>query len=429
MRFLKVWLVLYVVILLSCSSQSKNIHKPTETLLEHDILNQTLPIDSNIVKGQFENGLTYYIRKNTTPENRAELRLVINAGSILEDDDQQGLAHFCEHMAFNGTKNFEKQALVDYLESIGMRFGPEINAYTGFDQTVYMLTVPADSLEVLEKAFQVLEDWANYVSFENEEIDKERGVVVEEWRLGRGADARMRDKQFPILFKGSQYAQRLPIGKKEILENFSYETLRRFYSDWYRPDLTAIIAVGDFDVAYIRGLIGKHFEKLPVKENLRHREDFPIPEHDETLFTIASDPEARMSSVSIYHKLPVPPEETIGDYRRSLVEQLYNRMLDQRLAELSQQADPPYLFAGSGKGRFVRSGEIYYLNAVIEIDCRPSDAIALAVRMPVPIFVDEAVMKRAAIIAQPPTKEVAAGEEDKLIAFRDFVDNLDLDDS
>ena len=226
-------------------------------------LSQQLPIDPLITTGQLSNGLRYYIRANARPENRAELRLVVNAGSIVEDDDQQGLAHFVEHMAFNGTKNFPKQDVVAFMQSIGMRFGAHVNAYTSFDETVYMLQVPTDKPEVLAKAFQILEDWAHHVSFEPAEVDKERGVVVEEWRLGRGASTRMLDAQFPVLLQGSRYAQRLPIGKKEILEGFKHERLRQFYTDWYRPDLMAVIAVGQIDKPAVEELIKKHFGSIP----------------------------------------------------------------------------------------------------------------------------------------------------------------------
>ena len=181
-------------------------------------LSTAIPNDPQITTGRFANGLRYYIRTNKKPEKRAELRLVVNAGSILEDDDQRGLAHFVEHMAFNGTKNFPKQEIVQFLESIGMRFGPSVNAFTSFDETVYMLQVPTDKPEVLDKAFLILEDWAHNVSFDPAEIDKERGVIIEEWRLRRGAGARMHDKQFPVLLKGSRYAERLPIGNVEIIQ-------------------------------------------------------------------------------------------------------------------------------------------------------------------------------------------------------------------
>ncbi len=196
----------------------------------------TLRFDPHVTVDTLDNGLCYFIRVNSRPENRAELRLVVNAGSVLEDEDQRGLAHFVEHMAFNGTEGFPKQDLVDYLERIGMRFGPDLNAYTGFDETVYMLQVPTDSLQQLRTAFQILEEWAHRLTFDPDMVEGERGVVVEEWRLGRGAEARMFDRQFPILFQGSQYAQRLPVGTKDAIESFDNEALERFYRDWYRPD-------------------------------------------------------------------------------------------------------------------------------------------------------------------------------------------------
>jgi zinc protease len=186
-------------------------------------LTATIPIDPAVTTGQFANGLKYYIRRNSKPENRAELRLVVNAGSVLEADDQQGLAHFVEHMAFNGTQNFPKLEIVKFMESIGMRFGPSVNAFTSFDETVYMLTVPTENREVLDRALLVLEDWAQRVSFDPAEIDKERGVIMEEWRLRRGASARIQDQQLPVLLAGSRYATRLPIGKPEIIQNFRHD--------------------------------------------------------------------------------------------------------------------------------------------------------------------------------------------------------------
>src|SRR5262249_33746852 len=174
-------------------------------------LTDPIPVEREITIGQLPNGLRYYVRANKKPEKRAELRLVVKAGSVLEDDDQQGLAHFVEHMAFNGTSHFPKNEIIKFIESLGMRFGADLNAYTSFDQTVYMLQVPTDKPEVMDKALLVLEDWAHNVSFDNSEIDKERGVVMEEWRLSRGAGARTTDKLFPIVLKGSRYADRIPI--------------------------------------------------------------------------------------------------------------------------------------------------------------------------------------------------------------------------
>lgn len=323
----------------------------------------TIPLDPDIKHGKLDNGITYYIKTNPKPEGRAELRLVVNAGSVLENDKQQGLAHFLEHMAFNGTKNFEKQELVDFLESIGMRFGPDLNAYTSFDETVYMLQVPTDSQELVETSFQILEDWAHQLSLEEEEIDKERGVIVEEWRTGRGAQARMSDEQYPILFKGSRYAERLPIGKMDVVENFEYETLRQFYRDWYRPDLMAVVAVGDFDPLWIEQLIKDHFGKIERPANPPERELFVVPGHEETLFAIASDPEATNSSVTLVYKQPRSKTEVVLDYRQDLIEDLYNSMFNKRLYELSQQADPPFIYASSGQGSWLRTKDVYYISA------------------------------------------------------------------
>ncbi|MGH7574073.1 MAG: M16 family metallopeptidase, partial [Longimicrobiales bacterium] len=260
----------------------------------------TLPVDPNVRVGTLGNGLEYYVRENGRPENRAELQLVVNAGSVLETEDQRGLAHFVEHMAFNGTENFAKQELVAYLESIGMRFGADLNAYTSFDETVYMLTVPTDTGDFLERGILILEDWAHNQVFDPTEVEKERGVVIEEWRLGQGAAARMRDKMFPVLLKGSRYAERLPIGEREVLESFDPAELRAYYEAWYRPDQMAVIAVGDFDADEVERLIRERFSRLegePVDRQL-----YPVPDHEQTLVSIVTDAEATNSSVTIYHK-------------------------------------------------------------------------------------------------------------------------------
>jgi len=327
-----------------------------------------IPVDSQIKIGKLDNGLTYYIRENKKPENRAELRLVVNAGSVLESEEQQGLAHFLEHMAFNGTKNFEKQELVDYLESIGMRFGPDLNAYTIFDETVYMLQIPTDSAAIMENAFQILEDWSYQVSLEGEGIDKERGVIVEEWRLRRGAMARMRDHQYPILFHNSRYAERIPIGKMDIIENFEYEVLREFYKKWYRPDLMAVIAIGDFDSDNIENLIKTHFNRVPKPETQIERPFYAVPDHDQVLYAIVSDPEATGSGITIYYKHEVAKEQKVKDYYRMLVESLYNLLLNKRFQEIVQQAEPPFLYGRSSNGSFVRTKDYYALSAAVKDD-------------------------------------------------------------
>lgn len=329
-------------------------------------LAQKLSVDSLVTTGVLDNGFRYVIRQNAKPENRAELRLVVNVGSVLEDEDQQGLAHFAEHMAFNGTEHFDKQELVDYLEGIGMRFGPDLNAYTSFDETVYMLQIPMDSTEVIETAFQILEDWAHNVRFEGEEIEKERGVVIEEWRLGRGAERRMFDQQVPVLLRDSRYAERIPIGQKAVLETFDHAALRRFYETWYRPDLMGFVAVGDFEKSYMESLAKAYFSRLPVAKDARPRAQFPVPDHEETLFAIASDPEATQNIVSIYTKQDVRDGSTVGAYRRSIVERLYHSMLNQRLAELTRLPEPPFLGAGSGQGRWLRTKEFVSLGAAVE---------------------------------------------------------------
>ncbi len=225
-------------------------------------LQTELPVDPNVKVGVLPNGLTYYIRKNEKPEDKVELRLVVNVGSLQENEKQLGLAHFTEHMAFNGTKNFAKNELVSYLQSVGVKFGADLNAYTSFDETVYILPIPSNDPKILNTGLQVLEDWAHNQEMTDEEIDKERGVVIEEWRLGQGANQRMRDQYFPILFKNSRYAERLPIGTKDVLENFDYETIRQFYKDWYRPDLMAVVAVGDIDPEEMEKKIKEQFGKL-----------------------------------------------------------------------------------------------------------------------------------------------------------------------
>lgn len=329
-------------------------------------LDQKIPVDSKITVGELANGLRYYIRENREPANRAELRLVVNAGSVLEDDDQLGLAHMVEHMAFNGSKHFPKQKLVDFMESIGMRFGPDLNAFTGFDETIYMLKVPTDSPEILETSFLILEDWAHGLTFEDKAIDKERGIIVEEWRLGQGADARMRDRQFPVLFRGSRYAERMPVGKKEVIESFKYETLKRYYRTWYRPDLMAVIAVGDFDRARMVELIERHFASIPVPPGAAPRPTYPVPDHDETLFAIATDKETSESVVAVYHKLPLRDQSTVGSYRQMLVERLFNGMLNERLVEITQKPGAPFLGAISSQGRFIGSKEVYVLSALVK---------------------------------------------------------------
>lgn len=317
-----------------------------------------LPIMPEVKMGKLANGLTYYIRKNTRPEKKVELRLVVNAGSILEDDDQPGLAHFAEHMAFNGSKNFKKNDIVSFLQSIGVEFGADLNAYTGFDETVYILPIPTEKKENVEKAFQILEDWASTVAFESAEIEKERGVVLEEERLGKGAEDRMFRVTYPKMFEGSKYAQRLPIGKAEIIKTFKPETIKRFYKDWYRPDLMAVIVVGDLDPAEAEALIRKHFSRLKGPAKPRERVLAEVPGRSRSEGLVVTDKEATNHVVEIYYSYKKAKEDvTLGDYRKYLVRSLFRSMLGQRMQELTQKADPPFLFGGSNIGSWARGYE------------------------------------------------------------------------
>lgn len=332
-------------------------------------LEATLPIDPNVRTGLLENGLRYYIRKNTEPADRAELYLAVDAGSILEDDDQLGIAHFVEHMLFNGTQRYPDEKLIDFLESTGMRFGPDVNAYTSFDETVFTLTVPTDSARILDQAFDVLEDWAGYATLSEEMIDKERGVVVEEWRMSdQNAQGRIRDQILPVLLNDSRYKDRLPIGKPEIIENASYETIRRFYRSWYRPDLMAVVAVGDFDPDAIENEIREHFQSLSVPHGPASRATFDVPGHEETLHEIVTDPEYPFATVSVYFKRPSDRVETVADFRDRLVATLFNNMLNDRLEEISRRGDSPFIAANSFKGAFVRSAEFYGVSARVDED-------------------------------------------------------------
>jgi zinc protease len=322
----------------------------------------SIPISSNVKKGVLSNGITYYIQRNAKPEQKVELRLVVNAGSILEDKKQLGLAHFMEHMNFNGSKNFNKNELVDYLQSIGVKFGAHLNAYTSFDETVYILPIPSDDDEKLEKGFLILEDWAFNASLTEEEIDKERGVVLEEYRLGLGAEKKMLSRYLPKLMYNSRYAERLPIGTKEVLENFTYEDLRRFYKDWYRPDLMAVVAVGDIDVAVLEEKIKAHFGKYKTEKKPKKRKIYNVPNHKKTFVAIEKDTEASRSVVQVYYKDPVLAKKVTTEehYKEKLVNSLFSTMINNRLDELRNKEEPPYVFGGSRYGgSWSRNNKVY----------------------------------------------------------------------
>jgi len=325
-----------------------------------------LTLDPSVLTGVLENGMTYYIKSNSTPKNRVELSLAVNVGSILEDEDQLGLAHFVEHMAFNGTTNFPKNDLIKYLESLGMKFGPEINAWTSFDETVYGIKVPADSADFLEKGLLVLHDWASQLSFEDEEIDAERGIIYEEWRMGQGAMDRMMRKYLPVIFYNSLYANRLPIGDMEIVMNCPYGALKRFYNDWYRPELMAVIAVGDFNPQDMKIKITELFGKIPSKENPRPRLNAIMPDHAETLAVVATDKEAPISMIQMFYKHPKQNLVNENDYKNNIITSIINNALSERLAEKTLLENPPFAQAFAGYSSFIGPKDIFMSGGIVQ---------------------------------------------------------------
>lgn len=330
-------------------------------------LTDPIPIDPSVTIGKLSNGVSYYIRKNTMPAKKVELRLAVNAGSVLENDNQQGLAHFMEHMGFNGSKNFPKNELVDFLQKSGVKFGADLNAYTSFDETVYILPVPVEDPTMLDKGFTVLEDWAFNNLFDKNEIEKERGVVLEESRLGKGADERMRKVYFPRLFNGSKYANRLPIGKDDVLKTFKPQDLINFYKTWYRPNNMAVAVVGDIDPAEVKKMIEKHFGtyKNPAKATARPA-IIPIKERTAPEALVLTDDEQTNTVLQIYNFVkPSPKQATWGDYKKNIVEGLVSSLINQRLNELTQSENPPFMFGFTGFGGFLRGYSSFNSFAVL----------------------------------------------------------------
>jgi len=325
-------------------------------------LSAPLPLDPAVRTGTLANGLTFFIRRNGQPEKRALLRLAVKAGSIDEADDQRGLAHLLEHMAFNGSTHFKSGELVKYLESIGSRFGADVNAYTSFDETVYMLEVPTDRDGLLTRGFEALSDFAGGASLEDSEIDRERGVVIEEWRGRQGAGTRMQGVQMEGLFGESRYVDRLPIGLPELLKSVPAQRVRDFYRDFYRPDRMAVIVVGDIDPSNIEALIRTHFGSLPARPPAP-RPVYPVPAHQDTRFVVVSDPEAQASSISIVHKRPLETLRTASDYRRSVMLGLVHDMVGSRFAEIARRPDAPFLRASSGGETLGRDVESFTVSA------------------------------------------------------------------
>jgi zinc protease len=304
---------------------------------------QKIPLDAKVKTGKLANGFTYYLRKNDEPRKRALLYLVNNVGSILEDDDQQGLAHFTEHMNFNGTKNFPKNALVDYLQKAGISFGSDLNAHTGLEETVYELPVPTDDPKMILHGISIMRDWAQETLFDPSEIEKERGVIIEEGRLAKGARDRMSKKYLPMMLNNSLYASRFPIGKDSILLNFQRPVIKRFFDDWYRPDLQALIIVGDIDVNQIEKLVITTFSNLKMPDKPRARKSFPIPLTGKKQFITVTDPEMTSTSIEVLFKHKAAALKTEEDYRSLIKRSLLTKLMEnRRYAEISREKKPAY---------------------------------------------------------------------------------------
>lgn len=325
-----------------------------------------VPVDPEIRFGKLENGITYYIRHNGEPESRASFYLIQNVGALLENDDQNGLAHFLEHMAFNGTKHFPGKGIISTLEKHGVAFGYNINAYTSHNETVYNLSdVPVDSPGLMDTCLLVLNDWSDFLLLSDEEIDAERGVITEEWRTRRNAGFRMMKEYMPVLLKGSKFAERDIIGDLEIIKSFDPQTLRDFYHNWYRTDLQAIAIVGDFDAAEMETKVKTLFSSIPAVENPQERPFFNVPDHKETLFALVTDKEASQSSVDMYIKLPSTTPETkgLGYLREQYVRTLFNSMASKRIGELLQKGIPPFISGTIRYGGFVRGYDVFSIAA------------------------------------------------------------------
>jgi zinc protease len=329
-------------------------------------LSRLVPADPEVRTGKLENGLTYFIRKNKEPEKRASFYFIQNTGALLENDDENGLAHFLEHMAFNGTQHFPGKAIISSLEKHGVAFGENINAYTERDETVYNLSdVPVDFPGLMDSCLLILYDWSDYVSLTDKEIDAERPVITEEWRTRRNADFRLMEQYIPVLLKDSKYAVRDVIGNLNVIQNFSYNTLKKFYYEWYRPDLQAIAIVGDFDVIEMEKKVKDLFSQLKPVENPQKRPVFEVPFHKETLFVLATDKEAQETSVDIYiiRKGVESSEKNLSYLREQLLIRLMNAMMGTRINDLLQKGNPPFISGGVRFSELVRGYDALNISA------------------------------------------------------------------
>ena len=355
----------------AASAQTQNPDRDTSAAsVAQYSLSQQMPVDPEAVLGTLPNGMRYYVRANNRPEHRAELRLVVKAGSVLEDEDQLGLAHFDEHMQFEGTEHFPRQGIVNFLSSLGLGLGADANAMTSYDDTQYILRVPTDSPGALDRALLILQDWTHTATFDQTGINQERGIVLSEWRLQLGAGMRVDDKIREVQLQGSRYAVRPPIGKPEVIENATREQLVRFYRDWYRPDLMAVIAVGDFDRDAVVGQIKTMFSAVQGPAPERPRPIYDVPEHRDTRYLIVTDKETTTTTIEVSNLLPARSQSTVGGYRNIMLDQLFAGMFDGRLNEIAQSANAPFIRAVAGRELFptVRTKDEAVLQALVPAD-------------------------------------------------------------
>ncbi len=342
-------------------------------------LSAKVPVDKKVRMGKLDNGITYYIRANKKPEGRVQFRLAVNAGSVMEDDDQQGLAHFCEHMAFNGTEYYPHNELINKLQAKGVQFGGHVNAWTSFDETVYYVNMPNDD-EMLEMGMKILDGWASKLLMDPKEIDAERGVIREEWRGRLGAQDRLQKQYWPIMLQGSRYAERIPIGLESVIMNFQRPVIMRFYQDWYRPDLQAVIIVGDIDVDKIEAKVKEYFNDNKMPANPKPRPDYEVPGNKEPLVAIATDKEAPSAGIQMMWKHAKAPTGTVGDYRQMLVRNLATNMINARFEEMAEKSTAPFLYAGGGYGGFIGKHTDGFFLSCYPKDNRIEEATALLLK-------------------------------------------------
>ena len=342
-------------------------------------LTEKVPVDKKVRMGKLDNGITYYIRANTKPEGRVQFRLAVNAGSVMEDDDQQGLAHFTEHMAFNGTEYYPHNELISKLQAKGVQFGGHVNAWTSFDETVYYVNMPNDD-EMLEMGMKILDGWASKLLMDADEIEAERGVIREEWRGRLGAQDRLQKQYWPVMLQGSRYANRIPIGTEEVIMNFKRPVIMRFYEDWYRPDLQAVIIVGDIDVDKMEAKVKEYFNDNKMPASPKPRPDYEVPGNKEALVAIATDKEASSAGIQMMWKHEKAPQGTVGDYRQMLVRNLATAMINARFEDMTEKASAPFLGAGGGYGGFIgKHTDAFFLSAYPK-DNRIEEATALLLK-------------------------------------------------